>query len=67
MDYQLFFNLIVSAFMGVMAYKVSKLERDVETLKTVSVALADLTGVLSKLEEEFNEEEINTERGKENG
>lgn len=66
MGYQLFFNIVVSAFMGVMAYKVKKIERDVQALKTVSVIIADMSGIIDALEEQADESK-NTERGKENG
>ena len=66
MDYQLIFNIVVSAFMGVMAYKVKKIERDIQALKTVSVIVADMAGIIDALEEQADESK-NIERGKENG
>lgn len=62
MDYQLIFNMIVSAFMGIMAYKVSKLERDVEALKMVTIAIADIIGINYKKDESDNEDNDNSKK-----
>ena len=67
MDYQLIFNMIVSAFMGIMAYKVSKLERDVEALKIVTIAIADIIGINYKKGEADDEEENNKKEVSNNG
>ena len=62
MDYQLIFNITVSAFMGIMAYKVSKLERDVQALKIVTIAIADIIGVNYKKDESDDEDNDNNKK-----
>lgn len=54
--------MIVSAFMGIMAYKVSKLERDVEALKIVTIAIADIIGINYKKDESDDEDNDNNKK-----